>query len=66
VTSLGNDYFIFDENRMTLIGRRTGRVFALGTKVKVKLAAANVLKRQLDFQLLGGEFKAKRAPSRSR
>jgi ribonuclease R len=52
VTGLGNDYFHFDENRMTLMGRRSGRVFSLGMKVSVKLAAANVLKRQLDFQLM--------------
>jgi ribonuclease R len=55
VTNLGNDYYIFDEARMTLTGRRTGRVFSIGTKVKIKLAAANILKRQLDFELLGGD-----------
>lgn len=51
VTGLGNDYFVFDENRMTLTGRRTGRVFSLGLKVRVRIAAANVLKHQLDFDI---------------
>ncbi len=55
VNNLGNDFFLFDEARMTLRGRRTGRMFAIGQKVKIKLAAANVLKHQLDFELLGGE-----------
>jgi len=55
VTHLGNDFFVFDEDRMILRGRRTGRLFAIGQKVKVKLAAANVLKHQLDFQLLSAE-----------
>jgi len=52
VTGLGNDYFVYDEARMTLRGRKSGRTFSMGQKVTVKLAAANVLKHQLDFQLL--------------
>jgi ribonuclease R len=55
VTTLGNDFYVFDEARMTLTGRRTGKVFAIGTPVKIRLAAANVLKHQLDFQLLSTE-----------
>ena len=52
VTTLGNDYYVFDEARMTLRGRRTGRTYAMGQAVHVRLAAANVAKRQLDFKLL--------------
>ncbi|OGR88893.1 MAG: ribonuclease R [Elusimicrobia bacterium RIFCSPLOWO2_01_FULL_59_12] len=55
ITNLGKDYFVFDEARMTLRGRRSGQAFAMGQKVTVQLAAANVLKRQLDFQLLPAE-----------
>jgi len=52
IKNLTSDYFIFDEHRQILVGRRTGRVYALGQKVKVQLAALNVLKRQIDFKLL--------------
>jgi len=52
VTTLGRDYYVFDETRLALTGRRSGRVFAPGTKVKVLLAGANVAKHQLDFELL--------------
>ncbi len=52
VTMLGNDYFVFDEARMILRGRRSNQTYAMGNKVTVKLAAAHVLKRQLDFQLI--------------
>ena len=55
VTTLGNDFFIFDEARMTLRGRRSGQTFSMGQKVNVRLAAANVFKHQLDFQLLPAE-----------
>jgi len=55
VTTLGNDFYVFDEARMTLRGRRTGQTFSMGQKVNIRLAAANVLKHQLDFQLLRSE-----------
>jgi ribonuclease R len=67
VTNLGSDYFIFDEHRMTLTGRRSGKVFMLGTKVKVRLTAANIVKHQLDFELLGSEpERPKGRPERSK
>ena len=53
ITNLGSDYFIFNESRQSLVGRRTGRRYSLGQKVKVQLAAANLLKRQIDFELIG-------------
>ena len=51
VTNL-SDYFVFDEARMTLRGKRSGQVFELGKPVTVLLAAANPIKRQLDFELV--------------
>jgi ribonuclease R len=64
VTSLGSDYFIYDEARMTLRGRRTGRAFSMGQKVDVRLAAANTVKRQLDFQLQSTETPTPKRPDR--
>jgi ribonuclease R len=51
ISNLRDDYYIYDEIRSTLRGRRTGRVLRMGQKVRVKLAAANTAKRQLDFEL---------------
>lgn len=62
VTTLGNDYFVYDEARMTLRGQRSGRTFMMGQKVQIKLAAANVIKRQLDFQLIKEEAPARTQP----
>jgi ribonuclease R len=52
LSNLRDDFYIFDEVRATLRGRRTGRTLRIGQRVRVKLAAANVLKRQLDFELV--------------
>lgn len=51
VAGMADDYYQFDELRAQLRGRRTGKLFHLGQKVRVRLAAANSEKRQLDFVL---------------
>ncbi len=51
VTNLTDDYYFYDEVRVTLRGKRTGRTFRMGQAVDVTLAGANVVKRQLDFEL---------------
>lgn len=48
---LGNDYYEFDEKNYCLIGRRHHRKFSLGDPVKIKVARANLEKKQLDFIL---------------
>lgn len=49
---LGDDYYEFDEKNYCLIGRRRHRKFSLGDPVKIKVARANLEKKQLDFTLV--------------
>jgi ribonuclease R len=53
VTSLSDDYYYFDETAHSLIGRRSGVEFRLGSPVKVVVARVDVDRRQLDFRLAG-------------
>lgn len=53
VTSLGDDYYYYDETSQSLIGRRSGREFRLGSPVRVVVARVDVDRRQLDFRLAG-------------
>ena len=48
---LGDDFYEFDEKNYCLIGRRHHRKFSLGDPVKIKVARANLEKKQLDFIL---------------
>ncbi|MDE7456052.1 MAG: ribonuclease R [Prevotella sp.] len=48
---LGNDYYDFDERNYCLIGRRHHNKYQLGDPVRIKVARANLEKRQLDFTL---------------
>ncbi len=52
VTNLGNDYFTYDEKRYRLVGTRTQKEYRLGDPVKVRLIAARIPERELDFELV--------------
>ena len=56
---LDDDYYDFDERNYCLIGRRHHNKYQLGDPVRIKVARANIEKRQLDF-LLADEKPAKR------
>ena len=51
VEALSDDYYIFDETSARLVGRRTGRAFALGDTVKVEVQSVSVVRRKIDFAL---------------
>ncbi len=50
---LGDDYFEFDEKNYCLTGRRTHKIYSLGDALCVKVANANLERKQLDFALAG-------------
>jgi len=49
VKDVGEDYFEYDEKHYRLVGKRTGNVFQLGDPIKVKLSAARIAEKELDF-----------------
>ena len=49
---LGDEYFIYDEDRKRLIGERTNTTYKIGDKVNIRVVAANKLLRQIDFEIL--------------
>lgn len=51
VRDLDNDFYIFDDKNYCIVGRRTNRKFQLGDEITVRVAKANLAKKQLDFVL---------------
>ena len=49
---MGNEYFIFDENRKTLTGERTNRSFKIGDQVNIRVIAANKSLKKIAFELV--------------
>ena len=48
---LDDDYYDFDERNYCLVGRRHHNKYQLGDPIRIKVARANMEKRQLDFAL---------------
>ena len=52
MSTLGSDFFHYDEARHAVIGRRTGEMHRLGDGVEVRLVEAIPLAGALRFELL--------------
>ena len=50
--NLGDEYFIYDEERKRLIGERTNKTYKIGDKVKIRVISANKMLRQIDFEIV--------------
>lgn len=50
--TMNDDIYIYDERKMRMIGRRTDKIYQLGDKVHVKLAAVDIEKKTIDFKLV--------------
>lgn len=47
---LGDEYFIYDEDRKTLLGEQTKTIYKIGDKIKVRVTRADKQTRQIDFE----------------
>ena len=54
------DDFRHVESDYCLVGRRSGRTFRMGDKVMIKVVAANLEKRQLDYEWVIQDGKSKK------
>ncbi len=52
VRDLGDDYYEFDDKNYCLKGRKKHRTYSLGDAITIKVARANIEKKQLDFALV--------------
>ncbi|WP_108823029.1 ribonuclease R [Dysgonomonas sp. Marseille-P4361] len=52
IRDLDDDFYEFDEKNYCLRGRRKKRVYSLGDPITIKVARANLERKQLDFALV--------------
>jgi ribonuclease R len=60
LSSIQDDFFVFEPDRNHLIGRRTRRIIKLGDKIDVQVYKIDSVKKQVDFELV----KAAKGPTR--
>ena len=66
LSTVEDDFFVFDAARSQLVGRRTRRVIRLGDKVTVQIAKVDTFKKQVDFRLVDERPAGPRKPAPQR
>jgi ribonuclease R len=51
VSSLSDDFYLFEPTRRQLVGRRSRRRFSVGDEVRVFVVRVDMFKRQMDFAI---------------
>ena len=49
--SLGDEYFIYDEDRKILMGEVTKKTYKIGDKIRIRVLRASKELREIDFEL---------------
>ena len=49
--NLGDEYFIYDEDKKTLLGEKTRKMYHIGDRIHIKVIRADKQTRQIDFRL---------------
>ena len=63
ITALDDDYYVYDEAHLCLIGERTKKVYRLGDEVKVRCTRVDIDNREVYFDLIEVETKEEIVPS---
>lgn len=53
IRDIKGDYYIFDEKEYAIVGERTNKTYQLGDEVVVMVKNTDLIKRHLDFSLIG-------------
>lgn len=51
ISDLKSDYFVYNDKRHALVGRKSGKQYQLGDEIRVRVKSTNMQKRQIDFGL---------------
>ena len=51
MNDLKDDYYIYDDNSLRLIGERTGKQFKIGDQVRIRVKEVNIKEGNIDFEL---------------
>ncbi|MBM7582686.1 ribonuclease R [Caldicoprobacter guelmensis] len=52
ISTMDDDYYVYDEKHYCLIGQRTGRIYRLGDAVRIRVVGVDLASRNIDFVLV--------------
>ncbi len=56
ITSFRDDYYIYNEDRLILIGERNKKIYRLGDKLKVLCSKVDILSREIYFEIVEDKY----------
>ncbi|MCX6826386.1 MAG: ribonuclease R [candidate division Zixibacteria bacterium] len=66
LSSLDDDYYKFETERFRLVGKRTGKIFSLGDKVKVGILSVDRLKNEINLYMIESKSKERHPQGKRR
>lgn len=51
LSSIDDDFYVYDEHSLSLTGERTGNVYKIGDRVRIKVDSADTARREINFVL---------------
>ena len=52
VRDLGDDFYIFNERKMQLVGQKKHKKYSLGDKIQIRVKAVDTVKKTIDYELV--------------
>lgn len=52
IASIPDDYYLYDEESMSLIGKDYGQIYRMGQTVRIRVVHTDKLLRMIDFELV--------------
>jgi ribonuclease R len=52
ISALQDDYYIYDDELMMLVGERRKKMYRVGDKVRVQVVGANISEGEVDFKIV--------------
>ena len=66
ITSLGRDFYHYDDVRMCLTGEQSGKKYRVGDEIRVQVAAVNLDEKKIDLRLEGVEVEGNQGKSKGK
>lgn len=61
ISELGDDYYEYNPETLSLIGKRSGKIYTIGSEIEVQVIRVDLIARKLDLGLVGAEKKSRRS-----
>ncbi len=52
ISDLGKDYFVYDEKKQQLYGKKSNKIYSIGDKITIQVMKVDISSRKIDFKIM--------------